>query len=218
MQFASPSFSQDGDDMILREFLHQKLAFKQPGVYVDVGAFHPMKYSNTHFFYLSGWRGFNIEPNPDAEPLFKEHRPNDIFINCGVSPQASTLTYFMFDEPAYNTFNEKEARERFTNQNISVKRELTIQCKPLAEILEQYMQPEYLQMFELMSIDAEGMDMEVLSSNDWARFRPHYVIAECRCEYIEDISNDEAVKYMAQYDYRPVAKTMRNIIFRTGPR
>lgn len=40
------------------------------GIYVDVGAFHPTKFSNTHLFYLNGWRGINIEARPGSKKLF----------------------------------------------------------------------------------------------------------------------------------------------------
>lgn len=31
----------------------------------------------------------------------------------------------------------------------------------------------------LLNIDAEGLDMEVLQSNDWTRYKPKVVVVEC---------------------------------------
>lgn len=62
---AKLSFSQEGEDMLLdRFFMNQK-----DGFYVDVGAHHPERFSNTNYYYLRGWRGINIEADPS---LMKE--------------------------------------------------------------------------------------------------------------------------------------------------
>ena len=61
------SYSQEGEDMILRRFL----AGQKDGFYVDVGAHHPVRFSNTYYFYKQGWAGINIEPNPDSLAAFK---------------------------------------------------------------------------------------------------------------------------------------------------
>ena len=43
------SYSQEGEDMILKSFFENKKHYR--GFYVDVGAHHPVRYSNTYFFY-----------------------------------------------------------------------------------------------------------------------------------------------------------------------
>ena len=46
-QWQQRSWSQEGEDQILRRiFERQKLGF-----YVDVGAHHPVRFSNTYLFY-----------------------------------------------------------------------------------------------------------------------------------------------------------------------
>ncbi len=57
---ASINYSQTGEDAIIRTLLHET----QPGIYVDVGCHHPIRYSNTLSLYLHGWRGVNIDANP----------------------------------------------------------------------------------------------------------------------------------------------------------
>ena len=51
------SFSQEGEDLLIdRMFDGQSVGF-----YVDVGAHHPTRFSNTYLLYLRGWRGINID-------------------------------------------------------------------------------------------------------------------------------------------------------------
>ena len=50
--------SGNGEEIYLKKiFLN-----KEKGVFVDVGAFHPVRASNTLWAYKKGWRGINIEP------------------------------------------------------------------------------------------------------------------------------------------------------------
>src|SRR5947209_4330005 len=63
------------------------------GFYVDVGAGHPV-YDNVSFaFYLAGWRGVTIEPNPALAALGRAVRPRDhLFAGlCGANAGRATL-------------------------------------------------------------------------------------------------------------------------------
>jgi hypothetical protein len=73
-QYWVKSFSQEGEDMVLRKEFQDKLN----GFYIDIGAYHPQKYSNTCYFYCKGWRGINVDPTPGSMDVFKKERPNDI--------------------------------------------------------------------------------------------------------------------------------------------
>lgn len=80
-RFHTKSYAQQGEDLILREML----AYAQSGFYVDVGAHHPFRFSNTYLFYKQGWRGINIDAMPGSMKLFDRFRPRDINIQCGVA-------------------------------------------------------------------------------------------------------------------------------------
>lgn len=59
--FKKISYSQCGEDLIV-SFIFNRLGILNPN-YIDIGAHHPYKLSNTAFFYESGSRGINIEPD-----------------------------------------------------------------------------------------------------------------------------------------------------------
>ena len=67
-----------------------------------------------------------------------------------------------------------------------------------------------------MSIDTEGYDIEVLKSNDWKKFRPHFIILET-LEYREKNTgkklNDICDKYMSEVGYSKIADTYINTIY-----
>src|SRR5436190_18531451 len=80
-KFAISSFSQEGEDMLLRREFERQAS----GFYVDVGAHDPHRFSNTHYFYKCGWRGINIEARPGSSRLFKRWRPRDISLEIPIS-------------------------------------------------------------------------------------------------------------------------------------
>ena len=64
--FKSNSYSQCGEDLFIEDFFKHK----NDGTYLDIGAFNPVKYSNTLLLYQKGWRGTNIDLNQTSIDLF----------------------------------------------------------------------------------------------------------------------------------------------------
>jgi hypothetical protein len=73
------SYSQYGEDKIIDRLL----GYKKSGFYINVGANHPYRFSNTYMFYKKGYRGVNIEPNPISFEKFLI-RKGDINLNIGI--------------------------------------------------------------------------------------------------------------------------------------
>ena len=168
----APSFSSAGEDMILRHMIGSD---RMSGYYVDVGAFHPTRFSNTYFFYLNGWRGLNIEARPGSKCLFDKARPGDVNIELGVSKSAGTMTYYFIGEQSTMNSFSREFLEQIGMLG-EVRAEIQIPVLPLAEVLQRYVPVG--QTIDFMNVDVEGHDFEVLESNDWRRFRPKYIVVE----------------------------------------
>src|SRR5262245_9575938 len=168
----APSFSSAGEDMILRHLIGPE---KQDGFYVDVGAFDPVSFSNTYFFYLQGWRGINIDARPGSRGEFEKVRPRDINVEVGISTSAGEMTYYVVGKhSSMNSFS----REFLDHIGMlgEVKREIPVQVLPLAQVLERHLPAG--QTIDFMNVDVEGHDLEALQSNDWERFRPRFLVVE----------------------------------------
>lgn len=100
---ACKSYSQEGEDMIMRRLL----SGKKDGFYVDIGAHHPFRFSNTYHFYKQGWRGINIDARPKIMRTFDRMRPRDTNIECAIGETEGYLDYYCFAEPAFNGFNSR---------------------------------------------------------------------------------------------------------------
>src|SRR6266487_4104160 len=86
------SYAQYGEDIVV-----EALVPELRGFYVDVGAFHPVQFSNTYLFYRKGWRGLNVEANPDALPEFHRKRPGDRTIQAVLSNVEEEREFHVFE-------------------------------------------------------------------------------------------------------------------------
>lgn len=202
--YLQPSFSQEGEDRILERFLEGQ----KTGFYVDVGANHPRRFSNTYLFYLKGWKGICIDPNSSLIPLYKSIRPKDIFVNEGVSNQESELEYFMYDEDALNTFDKPLTDWRLANTPYKVLSTKKIAVRTLKDIL---ISNQINEKIDIMNIDVEGLDYEVLQSNEWTKYRPTYLLVE----NLKQVNSPIDI-FLEKLDYSKVASTKNTYIFRTN--
>jgi Methyltransferase FkbM domain len=170
-EYSCSSFSQYGEDMVLRA-IFARYPVSYQGFYVDVGAHHPKRYSNSCYFYQRQWSGICIDPIPNGSALFARHRPKDVFLPIGVAEQKSILTYYMFREPGYNTFSPEVA----SSYPFKWERIASVPVRPLRAILAEHL--PLGQAIDFLAVDAEGLDLVVVRSNDWTRYRPKVVVTE----------------------------------------
>lgn len=203
--YTKQSFSQEGEDLVVDRLLNKKNGF-----YVEVGCHHPFRFSNTYYFYKKGWDGICIDPMPGTRKAFNKWRPRDIAIEMGVSEAPSTLEYYMFNEPALNTFDKKIAIERDGLRSYKLVDTKKIHTDTLTSILEKHHATKDI---DILSVDTEGMDLIVLKSNDWTRFKPTLIIAECLKTKLTDLAQDEITIYLNSRNYELYAKTGNSVIF-----
>ena len=67
---------------------------------------------------------------------------------------------------------------------------------------------------DFLTVDAEGMDLQVLKSNDWKRFRPRCVLVESLGVSLEDVLHGEIFLFMKDQGYELFAKTFNTLVFR----
>jgi FkbM family methyltransferase len=196
--FSVHSYSQDGEDMLLRSIFEGQ----STGFYVDVGAHHPQRFSNTHYFYLSGWRGMNIDAMPGSMEPFLRLRPRDVNLEIGVSDSNGMLTYFAFNDSALNGFS-KEIADRITESG-QYHLEFTkpVPTRPLAEILDEYLPAN--QTIDFLTVDVEGLDDAVLRSNNWEKYRPRVILMEA-----VHLSPTSGSQFLRSLGYREVCSTLR---------
>jgi FkbM family methyltransferase len=203
------SYSQEGEDLILQRIF----AARQNGFYVDVGAHHPRRFSNTYNFYRRGWRGINIDAMPGSMKEFNRVRPRDINLEMGVAAARGSMRFFIFSDAALNTFDAELAASRNQGQ-YRIVGEIEVPTDTLATVLEAHMPADT--GIDFISVDVEGLDLAVLESNDWSRFRPMCICVEHSVPDMLELPNTPLYSLLAPLGYRLYAKTANTLFFLTS--
>lgn len=208
-EFHGIFFSQEGEDILLQRIFERK----SKGFYVDIGAHHPQRFSNTYLFYLKGWRGINIDAMPGSMDEFKHLRPLDINLEFAISHSNQSLVYYQFNESALNGFSEEISKQRDgIRGEYFITGTKEIQTYRLSEVLDKYLPSE--QVIDFMSIDVEGLDLEVLKSNDWCKYRPKLVLVEDLFPFMLNKPDESKIfTFMKDKGYDLYAKTKNTLLF-----
>jgi FkbM family methyltransferase len=169
------SFSQAGEDLIVRFFFQ----FRQIAeiTYLDVGANEPVSLNNTYYFYIRGYRGVLVEPNRTLCQRIREKRPGDTVLEAGIGVTAEKeADYYIMSHHSWNTFSREEAEHQVKESQgkIQIKEIIKMPLLDINDVMERYFQkaPTFL------SVDTEGLDLAILKSIDYSRFRPKVICAE----------------------------------------
>ena len=150
------SYSQYQEDLILYILLYDI----ENGFYIDVGAFDPIKVSVTKAFYLRGWTGINIEPQPDKKDLFDKDRPKDINLQLAISEKKGNIEFYINDQ--CSTYIKQYSRNAKTIINVSM--------DTMSNICKKYV-PKGRNV-DFCKIDVEGGEKNVLLGYDFINYRP----------------------------------------------
>jgi len=200
------SYSYDGEDVILK-----KILIKKRGFYIDIGCNHPIKHSNTYFLYKQKWKGINIDANPQVIRLFNKKRKNDINLNVGIGIEKKKKLFYVCENDLLSSFDKQVvimSKEKwgfdYTEMMINVDR--------LEDVLNNFIDDKILNI-DFMNIDVEGLEMEVLLSNNWDKFKPDILAIELHKKYLEDVIKGKLYLFILQKGYRLIAKTNTTLIF-----
>lgn len=196
--FQQIAFSQEGEDLLIDHFL----IYKRNGSYIDIGANHPFKGSNTFFFYLNrDWKGLVIDPIPTTKHSFEKHRPNDIVVQCGIGEENSSMTFYVMNESMISSFSKDLIDRRLaSNPNYVIEKEVEVPIYTLKSILDKNW--EEGRKIDLMSIDTENHDLSVLKSNDWNKYRPSFIIVHDKQLSLDHTSDSAIHNFLLTQKYR----------------
>lgn len=198
-------FSQEGEDGILSRLFEGTAA----GFYVDVGAHHPRRFSNTALLYDKGWRGINIEPNPVMVDLLRKQRGRDVTVEAAVGEHDGELQYYEFNDPALNTLEPETAMKVERSGTYRLLRQRSVVVSRLQKILDEHQ----VSAIDLLNVDVEGRDLQVLKSLDWRINRPKVVLAESVMQTARQALEGEIAVYLSDQGYTLIAKTINSLMF-----
>jgi FkbM family methyltransferase len=192
------SWSQGGEDIALLSIFTNE----SKGIYIDVGAHHPSRFSVTRHLYQCGWSGLNVEANQELIKEFQIRRPRDKSI-VGFVGTPGVRNFHIFSEPAFST-SDLSLANLLVEHNRKLLQTIEVESTPLRNLLDDY----FPQMqIDLLNIDAEGSDLDVLMSlhlEDLENGRwPKYLLLETKPP-VSHALEAKSVLYAMSHGYIPV--------------
>jgi len=191
-------YSQFGEDVILRELIGKQ----KKGFYVDVGCWHPIRFSNTYWLYRRGWNGINIDMEHMKIAMFNIARRKDINVIAAVSNKKKDL----YMHKTYNFDLGARLVNKPTNSTIK------ITTQTLNDIISKTKYKH--QEIDLLSIDAEGHDFYVLQSLNWNVYNPKIVIVESWDTNIYKILKSKLNIFLEDKGYQLISWTSKSLIYK----
>jgi len=196
------SWSQDGEDLAFREL---ESCF---GFFVDVGAHHPFRFSNTQRLVLAGWTGVNIDVSPDFLSLFNKARPLDTNVRALIG-ENRTLDFYHYSESALSTGQEERRRYLSARgqEPATVER---LKADRLADVLAEV---TVQRVIDLLLVDAEDMDLEILKTHDWESWPTVRVLVEIHGDSVSERLNGEISKFLMRRGFEAKLVLHRSVLF-----
>lgn len=163
-------YSQHGEDRFLAEYFGDRT-----GSYIDVGANHPFRISNTYLFYQKGWTGITVEPIPHLADSHCRLRPRDTLLRYAIGRENGILPFYFLVPSVLSTFDADTAKQLIDAGKARLRKKMDVSVVPLAQLFEEHFANRTC---DILSVDTEGFDFQILSSNDWSKHRPRVVVFE----------------------------------------
>ncbi|MGA7490758.1 MAG: FkbM family methyltransferase [Xanthobacteraceae bacterium] len=170
------------------------------GFYIDIGSGHPV-YDNTSFaFYLRGWRGVTVEPNPWLARLTRAVRPRDRHVEALVGAQSGEAPFYLVEElHGLSTMIEAHARGAQAHFGKAAQA-IVVPVTTLRLLCERHAPP----VFDFLKVDVEGAEQDVLRNGDWQNYRPKVVVVEALAPYTLAPAWQAWEPFIAKHGYRYV--------------
>jgi FkbM family methyltransferase len=190
------SYAQRFEDL----YLMRCFGDRRDGFYIDIGSGHPV-YDNMSFaFYLKGWHGITVEPNPWLAQLTRAVRVRDRHIEALVGAAAGEATFYLVNEyHGLSTMIADHARAAQT-QFGKASEAITVPLTTLAELCRQHAPPS----FDFLKVDVEGAEPDVLLNGDWQSYRPKVVVVEALAPYTLAPAWEAWEPFLGKHGYRYV--------------
>ena len=190
------TYSQSKEDLFISNFFKNK----KRGFYLDIGAYHPIKFSNTQLLYNMGWNGMNIDLNQVSIDCFKIIRKRDINIKAAISNKIQKKKIYsnFFFHPTNSLIENhfKKHNEYFSKKNISY-----VITKRVANLISR--------RIDFLNIDVEGLDLKVIKDLNLKKLRPGLICVEM----LNNNEKKEYVNYLKKFSYKLIKKIKSNLFF-----
>ena len=166
------------------------------GFFVEVGANEPKSDSLTYFLEQQGWNGILIEPNPNLCRALREQRPRSQVFETAVCAPADVGEADLHLSPGGGGHSAIRPEPGV---------ELGGGCIRVAmKTLDQVLEEGHANEIDFISLDVEGMEIDVLRGFDLGRWKPGLILIE------DFFDNHEKHRCLKSLGYKLIRRTGYN--------
>lgn len=190
-------YSQNNEEQIIVKYFGE---FK--GTFLDIGAHDGITLSNTRALTYLGWNGICIEPSPE---IFQKLLENNLFekVKCyqfAIGESNNTVVFYNNPE-FYSTMSETD-RDKWANAG---QKFTAIEVQQVD--FKTFLEKSDIKTFDFISIDAEGVDWEILQQID---------LKEIGCKMIcvehNSIDTVKYYNYISKFGFKEIGRNAENIL------
>ena len=182
------------------------------GFFMDIGAFDPVRASNTFLLYQKGWSGVNVDPNPEAISRFREQRSRDTAVHAAIGRDGEVGTYLMFDEPLLNGFLPPNIEALHVGNGHRIVERVPVTFRSVGSLLAEFV-PAGTRI-DLLNIDVETMEYSILSNWDFSIWRPRIIAIEIHGPLaVTELAKDPSAALLVERGYVFLSRLWHTSIF-----
>jgi len=172
-------YSQFGESEILVRYFQDGKGF-----YLDIGSGDPVRGSNTYFLYKQGWTGILIDPISRNIRASKILRRKDRIIQGLVGTANKSYLFFETYPYEYSTTDQEAFNLLIDGRKAKLVRKMYLNTISISQLKLNIT----LDQPSLLSVDCEGLDLEVLKTIDLNTIKFRVICVE-------------------DFDFNPISKT-----------
>ena len=210
------TYSQAGEDMVIR-FIFEGVIKSPLTSYFDLGANFPVNISNTYYFYhMTNISGVCLEANPRLADVFSKERPRDTVLNMGIVPEnlanasPDGMDFYILDADGLSSFDKEQVDKCVTEGRAKIIDIVKVPVITINTLFEKF----YNGGVDFVSIDIEGLELDILKDLDFEKYRPKvFCIETVSNECGKLVKNNLTADFMKSKGYEIAGDTFVNTIF-----
>lgn len=184
--------TQQEEEALVRDFF----GGADSGFFVEVGANHPTKLSQSFHLEQAGWQGVLVEPQPDLAAFLVTARKAKVFAVACTAPDAAGQQLPLHVAGPLSSLDPGKMAPGAQAQYV-----VMVPTRTLDGLLEEAEAPAPI---DLLSIDVEGHELDVLLGFDFERWRPRLILLE------DHVSDLQKPKFLKESGYRLIRHVGNN--------
>ena len=167
------------------------------GFYVDIGAFNPIRGSNTYLLYKKGWSGINIDADENSIKIFDILRRKDYNFNYAISSTKKKSINLFYEKNSSGVKTIKKKFRDLTLKNFKIKK---VKVATFTQLIKKtkFNKKE----IDFLNIDCEGADFDVLKSVNIKIYKPKVICIEVNTLLNKKLKESTIYKYLLKNNYK----------------